>query len=86
MCRSIKVLRRTPPPATREEMHAAALQFIRKVSGTRKPPAIHTGAFDQAVLDVAAATERLLATMGPPRVTVRKQPQEPQNASVEQSV
>lgn len=73
MCRSIKVLRRTPPPATREEMQAAALQFIRKVSGTRKPPAAYVSAFDQAVLDVADATERLLQIMGPPRVTVKKQ-------------
>ena len=73
MCRSIKVLRRVPPPATREEMQAAALQFIRKVSGTRKPPAAYTAAFDAAVLDVTAATERLLAIMGPPRVTVKKQ-------------
>lgn len=85
MCRSIKVLRRTPPPATREEMHAAALQFIRKVSGTRKPPAAYVGAFDQAVLDVANATERLLAIMGPPRVTVKKQQQEI-HASDEQRV
>ena len=71
MCRSIKVLRRVPPPATREEIQAAALQFIRKVSGTRKPPAVHRAAFDAAVVEVAAATDRLLATMGPPRVTVR---------------
>lgn len=67
------MLRRTPPPATREEMQAAALQFIRKVSGTRKPPAAYVNAFDQAVLDVANATERLLQIMGPPRVTVKKQ-------------
>ncbi len=72
MCRSIKVLRRTPPPATRDEMKAAALQFIRKVSGTRKPPAAFTNAFDQAVLEVADATERLLEIMGPPRVTMKR--------------
>jgi hypothetical protein len=67
MCRSIKVLRRTPPPATPAEIHAAALQFIRKVSGTRNPPAAHEKAYGGAVAEVAAATERLLAAMGPPR-------------------
>jgi hypothetical protein len=67
MCRSIKILRRIPPPATPEEIHAAALQFVRKVSGTRKPPAVHTRAYDNAVAEIAAATERLLREMGPPR-------------------
>ena len=67
MCRSIKVLRRTPPPATAEEIHAAALQFIRKVSGTRNPPSAFVQAYNGAVSDVAAATERLLAVMGAPR-------------------
>jgi hypothetical protein len=57
-------------------MHAAALQFIRKVSGTRKPPAAYAAAYDQAVLEVANATERLLEIMGPPRVTVKRQQQE----------
>jgi len=62
-------------------MKAAALQFIRKVSGTRKPPAAYVAAFDQAVIDVTEATERLLATMGPPRVTVRKQEATPEAAA-----
>lgn len=83
MCRSIKVLRRTPPPATREEMAAAALQFIRKVSGTRKPPAAHAGAFDEAVEEVTRATAKLLAAMGPPRATGKRQPTD---ASHEQRV
>ena len=67
MCRSIKVLRRIPPPATPEEIRAAALQFIRKVSGTRNPAAVFVRSFDGAVDEVAAATERLLAAMGPLR-------------------
>ena len=74
MCRSIKTLRRIPPPATPEEIRAAALQFIRKVSGTRHPPAGFTSAYDNAVSEIAAATDRLLQTMGPPRVSnARKQ-------------
>ena len=72
MCRSIKVLRRTPPLATAEEIRAAALQFIRKVSGTRNPTAAFAGVYDGAVTEVAAATERLLAAMGPPRVSVAR--------------
>ena len=66
------MLRRVAPPATAEEIRAAALQFIRKVSGTRNPPVSHAGAFEGAVNDVAVVTARLLATMGPPRVTARK--------------
>ena len=74
MCRSIKTLRRIPPPATPEEIRAAALQFIRKVSGTRNPPAAFADAYDDAVSQIAATTERLLQTMGPPRASnARKQ-------------
>jgi hypothetical protein len=71
MCRSIKTLRRVPPPATAEEIRAAALQFVRKISGTRNPPAALVGAYDNTVAEIAAATERLLTTMGPPRVSAR---------------
>lgn len=60
MCRSIKVLRRPEPPVTREEIDAAALQFIRKVSGFRKPSKANQDAFDSAVDEVARSTERLL--------------------------
>ena len=60
MCRSIKVLRRPEPPVTREEIDAAALQFIRKVSGFRKPSKTNQPAFDSAVDEVARSTERLL--------------------------
>ena len=61
MCRSIKVLRRPPPKATREEIEAASLQFVRKVSGFRKPSKANQEAFDAAVREVADATARLLS-------------------------
>jgi len=63
MCRSIKVLRNAEAPATGEEISAAALQFIRKVSGYRKPSRSNQEAFDAAVKEVAAATGRLLETL-----------------------
>jgi hypothetical protein len=60
MCRSIKVLRRADTPATAPEISAAALQFVRKVSGFRKPSRANQEAFEAAVNEVAQATERLL--------------------------
>ena len=60
MCRSIKQLRNTEIPATEEEIRAAALQFVRKVSGYRKPSKANQAAFDQAVEKVTQATHRLL--------------------------
>ncbi len=60
MCRSIKQLRNTEIPATEEEIRAAALQFVRKVSGYRKPSKINEAAFENAVTEVAEATEKLL--------------------------
>jgi hypothetical protein len=65
MCRSIKVLRRPDAPATAPEISAAALQFVRKVSGFRKPSRANQDAFDAAVREVAAATERLLDAVSP---------------------
>jgi hypothetical protein len=64
MCRSIKVLRKPGEPTTPEEVSAAALQFIRKISGFRKPSKANTEAFDQAVAEVAEASQRLLETLG----------------------
>jgi hypothetical protein len=64
MCRSIKQLRGTAP-ATEEEVRAAALQFVRKVSGYRAPSRRNAAAFDRAVEDVAAATRRLLDDVAP---------------------
>jgi hypothetical protein len=60
MCRNITELRGLEPPATHEEIEAAALQYVRKVSGLRQPPASVAGAFAEAVAEVAAATHRLL--------------------------
>ncbi len=60
MCRSIKTLRRTDEPATPAEIEAAALQFVRKVSGYRRPSRANQTAFDMAVAEIAAASRRLL--------------------------
>jgi hypothetical protein len=63
MCRSIKVLRRPEATVTDEEISAAALQFVRKVSGYRKPSKSNQEAFESAVRQVADATGRLLDTL-----------------------
>ena len=60
MCRSIKTLRRPEGPASDEEIAAAALQYVRKVSGYRAPSQRNTKAFDAAVTDVGRASRRLL--------------------------
>ena len=62
MCRSIKTLR-NDPELTDEDVKAAALQYVRKVSGYRKPSLANQEVFEKAVTDVAAATERLLETL-----------------------
>jgi hypothetical protein len=60
MCRSIKQLRIPEGPPTDEELHAAALQFVRKVSGFRKPSSVNIAVYEQAVSEIAEATRRLL--------------------------
>ncbi len=65
MCRSIKTLRRADEPATDEEIRAAALQFVRKVSGYREPSRKNTEAFVAAVDEVAEASRRLLDSVAP---------------------
>ncbi|HLY35515.1 MAG TPA: DUF2277 domain-containing protein [Candidatus Limnocylindria bacterium] len=60
MCRSIKTLRTLDVPATPEEVRAAALQYVRKVSGYRTPAPVNAPAFNTAVDEIAAASERLL--------------------------
>jgi len=60
MCRSIKTLRVGATPASDDEISAAALQYVRKVSGYRKPSSANEDAFSEAVADVAAASKRLL--------------------------
>ena len=61
MCRSIKQLRRTDQPATDQEMYEAALQYVRKISGYRKPSHANNAIYEQAVQEIARATSQLLA-------------------------
>jgi hypothetical protein len=63
MCRSIKTLRRADEPATDEEVRAAALQFVRKVSGYRTPSRRNAEAFDAAVDEISAVSRRLLEAL-----------------------
>jgi len=63
MCRSIKTLFNFEPPATDEEVHAAALQFVRKVSGTRNPAGKNAQRFNDAVEAIAAITRGLVDTL-----------------------
>jgi len=70
MCRNIRPLNNFEPPATNDEVSAAALQYVRKVSGATKPSKMNEAAFARAVAEVATATNRLLAelvTAAPPR-------------------
>ena len=63
MCRAIRVLYNFDPPTTDDEIRAAALQYVRKVSGVARPSAVDVAAFELAVADVAAATRRLLRAL-----------------------
>lgn len=63
MCRNIKTLYHLEPPATQEEVHDAAVQFVRKVSGYRKPSRANEEAFNAAVDDVARAVQTLLDSL-----------------------
>jgi hypothetical protein len=70
MCRNIRTLHNFEPPATEEEVRDAALQYVRKLSGSTKPSQANVEAFDRAVDEVAAATTRLLdalVTSAPPK-------------------
>lgn len=70
MCRNIRQLHNFEPPATDEEVRAAALQYVRKISGSSKPSAANAEAFQRAVDEVAAASARLLdglVTHAPPK-------------------
>jgi hypothetical protein len=60
MCRSIKVLRNPVEPATPDEVSAAALQFVRKISGFRTPSRANEAAFTRAVVEIAESSQRLL--------------------------
>lgn len=63
MCRSIHTLHNFEPPATVDEVRAAAVQYVRKISGATRPSRANTAAFDRAVEEIEAATQRLLDAM-----------------------
>ena len=63
MCRNIKTLHNFEPPATEDEIHASALQYVRKLSGTTKPSKANEAAFERAVEEIAASTRRLLGSL-----------------------
>ena len=70
MCRNIRTLHNFDPPATSEEVQDAALQFVRKISGSTKPSRANEAAFDEAVEEISRASERLLdqlVTKAPPK-------------------
>jgi hypothetical protein len=70
MCRSIRTLHNFEPPATDDEVHAAALQYVRKISGSRDPSKANREAFDDAVAAIAGVTRALvdsLVTAAPPK-------------------
>ena len=70
MCRSIHTLHNFEPAATSEEVHAAALQYVRKIAGTTKPSKVNQAAFDEAVHEIEHITQHLLdalVTNAPPK-------------------
>lgn len=70
MCRNIRALHNFQPPATTDEVRAAALQYVRKVAGTTRPSKANQEAFDEAVNEIAAVTQHLLdhlTTLAPPK-------------------
>jgi hypothetical protein len=70
MCRNIRTLHNFEPAATHDEVYAAALQYVRKVSGTTRPSAANQAAFDRAVAEIAHVTQHLLddlVTTAPPK-------------------
>jgi hypothetical protein len=70
MCRNIRTLHNFAPPATEDEIHASALQYVRKISGASKPSAANAEAFEEAVAAVTEASRTLLerlVTKAPPR-------------------
>ena len=70
MCRNIRTLHNFDPPATEDEVHASALQYVRKISGSTKPSQANQEAFDEAVEEISAVTTKLLdhlVTTAPPK-------------------
>ncbi|HSB20207.1 MAG TPA: DUF2277 domain-containing protein [Anaeromyxobacteraceae bacterium] len=79
MCRNIRVLYNFEPPTTQEEIRDAAAQFVRKVSGLRKPSQVDQEAFDRAIDEVAGATGRLLGSLRA-RTALRRRERERERA------
>ncbi len=79
MCRNIRVLYNFEPPTTRDEISAAATQFVRKVSGLARPSAADQAAFERAVAEISSSTENLLATLSA-RTVVRNREHERERA------
>lgn len=75
MCRNIRTLFNFDPPATEEEIHAAALQYVRKITGYNKPSKVNEEAFESAILEIAMVTKNLL--------TALETSSEPRNREVE---
>jgi hypothetical protein len=70
MCRNIRTLHNFEPPATEDEVHASALQYVRKISGSAKPSQANAEAFEEAVAEISAVTSKLLdrlVTTAPPK-------------------
>jgi hypothetical protein len=85
MCRNIRTLHNFEPPATQDEVHSAALQYVRKVSGSAKPSKANEQAFARAVEEVTTATQRLLdalVTSAPPRDREREAARARERAAV----
>lgn len=74
MCRNITTLRGLEPPATPQEIEAAARQYVRKVSGVQKTSRFTEQAFEEAVSQISAATARVLAVLPPRRMPPRHNP------------
>jgi len=75
LCRSIKVLRQPGRPAAPEELNAAALQFVRKISGYHHPSQANQEAFNLAIAEIAASSKRLLDSLTAPRRAAESQPE-----------
>jgi hypothetical protein len=70
MCRNIRTLHNFDPPANEDEIHASSLQYVRKISGSTKPSQANEAAFEEAVVEIEAATRKLLdrlVTTAPPK-------------------
>lgn len=74
MCRNIRTLHNFDPPATEDEIRASALQFVRKISGFRAPAPANAQAFDAAVAEITASSERLLQRLPAKRVRAAARP------------